>query len=138
MNRRPRIIAEFIDEYEERQVVHKDARGAIRIMRNREIPALEVSKAIGRLAGGRIRAERIRQHLSLRELAVRAGLTPSKQRMREIESSSRYGMRIGTLYCLAHALGKQPWDFLPEMSEALKEAGVGPRKEKTLDVVAVG
>lgn len=135
MNRHPKIVAEFINEYEEKRVIHRDPRGRLCLRRNRELPAQALSKAVSSYAGAKIRDERRAQGISLEELAKRAGLTPTKQRMREIEVNQRSsGMRIGTLYCLARALGKQPWDFLPDTDAAFESAGVRNQSRKSLAV----
>lgn len=125
-NHRPKVIAEFINDYEERTIVHRDERGRIRIRRNQEVVALRMSKEISKIVGARIRAERKQQGMQLAVLARRAGLTPTKQRMREIEQGSRSGMRIGTIYALAWALGVNPLDLLPNMEEVMKQSAVLP------------
>lgn len=127
MNKRPQVIAEFINDFEEKAVVHRDARGRIRMKRTKEAVALALSCEIGRIAGERIRAERKRQGLTMLALARRAGLTATKQRMREIEcqSPARTGLRIGTIYALAWALEVDPSTLLPTLEEAMRGAGVG-------------
>ena len=61
--------------------------------------------------GCRIRAERARRGLTLRELASTAGITPSY--LGQVELGSRK-LSLATLVRLAHALGIVPWSLLAE------------------------
>lgn len=124
MNRKPRIIAEFIDEYEEKRVVHRNRHGQIRMKRTRETVGEALSNAAGSLAGANIRRLRKERGLTMVELARRAGLTPTKQRMYEIEKSQSAGVRLGTIYALAGALGVSIGDILPTVPEVFKVAEV--------------
>jgi hypothetical protein len=65
--------------------------------------------------------------MTMRELSVRAGLhnVNPKQYIHGIESAKQSrGVRMGTLYALAHALGLNPSDLLPTTDEVLVLASV--------------
>lgn len=127
-NRHPKIIAEFMDEFEEKRVIHKTRHGTLRMKRFRETVGQSLSKAVGDIAGRNIKRVRKERGLSLVELARRAGLTPTKQRMKEIEDNNSGGLRIGTVYACAGALGVSIVEILPPVSEAFKAAEVSQQR----------
>ncbi len=103
----------------EPRTIHKTPNG-LRFKREAKTPILALNGEIGRLCGDRIKALRLERRMTLEELCVRAGIvsgTP-KERMWEIESGARQGgLRFGTLYALAMALGVDVCDLLPSRQE---------------------
>lgn len=124
MYRQPKVIAEFINEYEEKKIVHRDGRGLLRVKQNREMAAFHLTYFVSKAIGSRIRYARKAKGLTMKQLAERAGLTPSKQRMKEIEDCSRNGIRMGTAYALARVLDLEITDLFPTVEEAFEGAAV--------------
>lgn len=127
-NQHPKVIAEFIDEYDEKRIIHKGRNGVLRMKRFRETVGQSLSKAVGGIAGKNIRRLRKERGLTMVELARRAGLTPTKQRMKEVEDNGSSGLRIGTLYAIAGALGVGVGDLLPSVPEAFRHAEVSKQR----------
>jgi transcriptional regulator with XRE-family HTH domain len=78
---------------------------------------------------------RLAQGLTLEELCLRAGLVSAtpKSRMWEIENGTRKeGLRFGTLFALAHALGVEASDLLPSVAEALCLADISEQSRTSL------
>jgi hypothetical protein len=120
------IVAEFIDKRGETKRIHKTHHG-LHVKRDFLTPSLAMSQAISKMMGRRIRDRRIALGLELAELALRCGMHSGhpKERVWAIENATRgHGVRMGTLYAIAHALGCQPSDFMPTMEEVLAEAKI--------------
>lgn len=122
----PEIIVEFEDKYGEKRIIHRDRNG-MKLKRARITPALALNQTAGSLVGQRIKALRKKRGMTLAELCQRAGLSSStpKSRMWEIENGVRkQGVRLGTLYAIAHALGVEATALLPSNKELLTAADV--------------
>lgn len=119
-----RTIGTFTDEYGEERVVRRLRKGKVAVARQRTRPAIALTKAIGEYVGQRVRQERLKRGITANDLADMAGLSGGKQRIYWIENCMDNGVRIGTVYALAHALGLPPTDFLPPLDWALEAAGV--------------
>lgn len=98
-------------------------------------PIGAMGRSTGRLIGEKIRKIRTEKGMTMRELGIQVlpGYSDYaiKVRIQEIETASKYrkdgqtyGIRIGTLYAIAFALGVTPSSLLPSMEEVMKESGV--------------
>lgn len=131
------IVGEYEDRFGDKRTIHKTRHG-LQVLRKRRTVILDLSMALGPMIGERIRAARIAAGMSMSELARKAGLatldaTNAKHRTYEIEKGSRrYGVRIGTLYAIAAALGVSPADLLPNSEDVMKAAGVVCRRTVVL------
>lgn len=105
-------------------------------------PSQSLSCAIGPIVGQKIRTRRIELGMTMPELAQRAGVVATttrqaKSRIYEIENSTRgHGVKLGTLYAIAHALGCEPTDLLPTMEEAFGASNVRTVSNPVLTVVS--
>lgn len=121
------VVAEYTDKYGDVRVIHK-TRAGMKTLQKRDTVTKVLARAIGPALGQNIKKARLEAGLSLKQLAEMSGIvcTPGpKQRIHEIESGGRqHGIRLGTLYALASALGKNPGDLLPPLEEVMREAGV--------------
>lgn len=128
--------AVFVDAAGDERVLvkRKGPRTHWQVQNKRTTPALALNRAVAKLIGLRIRQLRLDQGLTLASLCERAGLVSAnpKARMREIEvGERREGMRLGTLYALAAALGVSPGSLLPKTEAVLAEAGVTMETQTT-------
>jgi transcriptional regulator with XRE-family HTH domain len=119
----------FKDKWGDQRVLVKRRGPATQwqLQRERVTPVLALNRVIGRLIGLKIREVRQAKGLSLSQLCIRAGLSSAnpKNRMREIEMGERQeGVRLGTLYAIASALGCSPGSLLPDVKTVMEEAGV--------------
>ncbi len=128
------VRATFTDRFGETREIHHTRHG-LTVKRQNSTVALQLNQVVAAGIGDRIRAERERQGLTLAELCIKAGLvsTTPKSRMWEIENSVRKeGVRLGTLYAIAVALGVTPMCLLPSIEEVLERASVGTATVKML------
>lgn len=129
------IVAEYENKFGEKRVIHRTRHG-LSVLRQGLTVSVALTRVIGPLVGAKIRAARVAAGMSQTELITKAGLAFAghpKQRMHEIEKGSRlYGLRFGTLYALAAALGCQPADLLPPLNEVLQAANI--RCKRTVQV----
>jgi len=132
IRRRP-VLVDFVDQFGEKQVIHR-THGRLGIRRKSDTVCLTMTKVVGRVVGERIREERLKAGLSMEQLALRAGLTGGKQGIYQIEQAMNTGIRLGTLYALAAALGVSPFSLLPPVSMVLEQAGATMRQEEKLAV----
>lgn len=125
---------DFLDQYGDKRTIYRHA-GKLRVKQRRTTPAILLNRAAAMLIGQRIRRAREVAGLSLDELHQLAGLEAAqgfaKQRMYEIEKAGtglttkqRQGLRMGTLYALAMALGTEPHALMPTAQEVAEKAGV--------------
>ena len=124
MPRRKPILVEFTDSYGEKQIIHRHSGRRLTVRRKEPTVSLALSKVIGRMVGERIREERNKAGLTLRQLSERAGMTGGKQSMFAIENAMDVGIRLGTLYAVASALNVSPFSLLPPVSVVLAATGV--------------
>lgn len=126
-------IATYVDRFGETREVYKNRGSRWMTKRATDTPILKLTKCIGEEVGRRIRTARISRNMTLEELATRAGLKGiPKCRMYEIETNMSGGIRLGTLYAIALALGMEPCELLPTSGEMLKIAGVKRKSTPTL------
>lgn len=119
-------VAQFTDRFGDVREVHRTRQG-LRVKEVVATPILKLNRSIGLLIGARIKAARLNAGLSQRELAEAMGMRSGhpKQRIHEIESSTRQeGIRLGTLYAAALALGVEPCVLLPSVEEVTELCGV--------------
>ncbi len=120
------FVAEFTDRFGDVRTVHR-TRNGLRVKEVVATPILKLNRSIGMLIGGRIKTTRVAAGLSQRELAEAMGIRSGhpKQRIHDLENSTRQeGIRLGTLYAAALALGVQPCDLLPSVEEVTALCGV--------------
>lgn len=138
VNYRPHnAVAEFTDEYGDKQVIHRPQGRKLSVFKGLDTPALRLNRALAILMGAKIKARRIELGLTLKEVAYRSGMqtVSPKQYIHRIEAplNHRKGtVRMGTLYALAYALECTPADLLPSPDEVMRAAGVGPTDFKAL------
>ena len=128
------LVAHFTDRYGTERIVHHTRHGLM-VKRATVTVALALNQPISLYIGQRIKEERLAAGLTLEELCLRAGLAAAvpKARMWEIENSIRQqGLRMGTLYALAAALGVEATSLLPPVAIALELAEVAPMDIVTL------
>lgn len=115
-------IATFLDKYGEERTIHKTRHG-LKVKREHVTPILALNPVVSGLIGERVRALRIERGWELAELAHRIGVRGGhpKNRMWEIERGTRgEGIRLGTLYALAIALGVEVAELMPTMHEVVE------------------
>jgi len=137
-----RVVATFIDEYGDEQIIHRPKGGAaskLRVFRALNTPSLRLNRAVSYLLGDRIKARRLELGLSLKEVAYRAGLqtVSPKQYIHAIETAGKgnnraEGIRLGTLFALSYALECQPGDLLPPPEDAMALANISPEEYAAL------
>ncbi len=131
------VVAEYEDRFGETRTIHKTRHG-LQVLRNQATVSVELTRVIGPLLGVKIRQARIERGLSMAQLCVKAGLMfgpTAKHRMYEIEKGSRrYGIRFGTLYALAAALGMDPAALLPSSEDVFRAAKVVCRRKVAFQV----
>lgn len=120
------VIATIKDKFgEDRRVVQRGSR--IRIAQNTATPILAMNREVSVLIGQKIRLARQAAGLSLEECAIRSGIVSGwpKNRMYEIETANRQqGVKIGTLYAIACALGVEVSEFMPSVADVMHLADV--------------
>lgn len=125
--RRGHVLVDFVDQYGERRTIHRLKGRALAVKRAGNTPALAINRIVGAMIGKKIREHRLAAGYSMADLCVRAGLVAArpKHRMYEIEKGHRQeGIRLGTLYAIAAALGVEPGELLPDMGEVLAAAKI--------------
>lgn len=126
--RRGHAEIEFVDQYGEKRTLHRLNGNPLRVKRKGNTVVHALNRVVGFAIGRRIRELRIARGWSLDFLAHRAGLAAGagqyKDRMWEIENSLRqHGVKHGTLYAIAIALGVPVCDLLPSADDVAKAAG---------------
>jgi DNA-binding Xre family transcriptional regulator len=127
-------IASFTDKYGDERVIHKTRHG-LKLKRQHVTPILALNPVVSGLIGERVRMLRIERGWELAELAHRIGVRGGhpKNRMWEIERGVRgEGIRLGTLYALAMALGVEITALVPSVEEVAALAGVQEIQAPTL------
>ena len=121
------VVTTFENEFGDTKIIHRPKGSAMKIYKGGKTPVLAVNRAISVLMGRRIRARREALGMTMEQLGIAAGLmsqTP-KQYIYSMEKSVRKeGVRLGTLFLLAKALGCSPADLLPSIDESMDAAGV--------------
>lgn len=128
-------IATFVDNYGEARIIHRLKGRRLSVFNGPGTPVQLMNRATAILMGKRIRARRKALGLSAKELVQRAGFVDvnPKQRVYAIETAGReQGIKLGTLYALAHALECSPCDLLPPLEEVMKAAGVQQTEIRTI------
>ena len=133
VRRRP-VLAEFTDHFGDRQVIHRDKGGILKIRRNAPTVVLAMTKTVGAFAGKRIREERLKAGITGLQLAERAGLKGGKEAIYAIETALNTGVRLGTLYAIAAALNVSPFSLLPPVEMVIHEAGVQIQQAERLAI----
>ena len=113
-----------VDQFGTEKILHKRRGYGWCVQRGRTTITLHLNHVVGKLVGQRIHAERIKQNLTLEQLAFKAGLRDCnlKMRMWAIENSTRgEGIRFGTLYAIAIALNLEATALIPNISEIQEE-----------------
>ena len=134
MNTNKNIVASFLDKYGEERKIHHTRHG-LKVLRRNSTLVLSINPIIGQMVGKKIKALRLKNDLTLESLCKKAGLASStpKSRMWEIEKGVRgEGLRFGTLFALAIALGVEAGDLLPTTEEVIAETGIKIKTESIL------
>lgn len=127
------VITTFVDKYGDTRTIHRPRGSSLRVCNDSDTPVLLMNRAAAYLLGKKVRARRLTLGLTQKQLCELAGFVDvnPKQRIYGIETAKRGGgVRLGTLFALAHALRCEPQDILPTTDEVLSAAGVG-EKTKT-------
>jgi hypothetical protein len=123
----------FRDQYGDERVIHRQRGQALRVKKKDDSVSHLLNRSAAILMGQRIKAEREAAGLTLEQLFERSGLAApgyGKQRMYVIENGGsterrqKQGVRFGTLYAIALALGVAPQDLMPSAKDVAKHAGV--------------
>lgn len=125
--RRGKFYAEALDEMGEVRVIHRTTGGKLAVKREGNTAVHALNRASSILIAANIKKARLASGMRLEELGTKAGLVgnPMKVRMWEIENCTRdQGVRMGTLYALAIALGIHPSELLPCPAEVAALSGV--------------
>lgn len=121
------IVGSYDDKFGNEQIVHRPKGRKLRVLRDMNTAPLRMNRVAAPMIGERIKARREAAGMTLAELAQRAGLasqTP-KEYMWSIENAVRdNGVRIGTLFAIARALGCEVGDLLPSVSDVSQSAAV--------------
>ena len=135
-NTNAKIVAEYTDRYGDTRKIHQTRHG-LKVKRENTTVALQLNQLIGIGIGQNIKRTREQRGMTLEQLCVKAGLASAtpKSRMWEIENSIRKeGIRLGTLYAIAFALGVEPQELLPSLSEMLIQSEVKEAMFRRLEV----
>jgi hypothetical protein len=127
MPRQNTVVTEFEDRYGDTRIIHRNKKGELKVARQGTTVAHSFMAVIAVEVGKRIRERRIAAGMTLEQLCVRAGLSAAvpKTRMWEIENAIRQqGVKLGTLYAIAQALGCPIQKLLPTVEEAAETAGI--------------
>ena len=119
-------VARFEDKYGDERVIHKTRHG-LKVLSEHKTPALRMNREVSYMIGARIKAARKARGWKLEELALRAGMGSGnpKDRIWAIENATRgQGMRMGTVYAIACALGVEVTELMPTVSEVVEAANV--------------
>ena len=133
VRRRP-VLVEFADQFGEKQVVHRGANGRLAIRRKAPTVSLAMTHVVGKYIGTRVHAERVARGWTMETLAERAGLKGGKQAIYHVEQALSTGVRIGTLYAIAAALGISPTALLPPIEWVVQEANARFQARESLAV----
>jgi DNA-binding Xre family transcriptional regulator len=123
-------VASFVNDLGETRIIHRPrgkTQASLRLLKETDTVSHRLNRAAAVLVGQRIKARRIEAGMTLEQLGVRAGLTgnPVKVYVFSIEKAARrQGIRFGTLYAIALALGCSISDLMPTPEEVQAAAGV--------------
>lgn len=134
MVRRRPVVVEFEDRFGEKQTIHRDKGGILKIRRKSPTVVLAMTASIGRCIGQRIREERLKAGLTMAELSERSGLKGGKQAIAHAEAAMDTGVRIGTVYAIAVALNVSPFSLMPPVDVVLRESAVSMAQSERLAV----
>lgn len=124
---RGKIVAEFTDKYGNVRKLRQVGRRSIKVAKDIDTVSHKLNRVAATMIGAKIKEKRLEAGLSLEELCTISGLVSAtpKSRMWEIENALRKeGIRIGTLYAIAKALGCEVTDLIPKVNEVAEKAGV--------------
>lgn len=128
------IVATFINKYGEEQKLRQVGKRRIQVAKNTETVSHKLNLVAAVMIGAKIKERRIAAGLTLEALCTRAGLVSAtpKSRMWEIENAIRQeGLRMGTLFAIAHALGCEATELMPTTTVVAEHAGVTMRRRHT-------
>ena len=133
------VIAHFEDKFGDRREIYQESpRGALKVKKLKDTVSHKMNRVAAVLIGQRIKERRIRAGMTLEELCEKSGLVSQKpkNRMWEIENAIRQeGVRLGTLFAIAYALGCEARDLLPSVSDVTAKSEVAPRTALRLVVM---
>jgi hypothetical protein len=130
-----RPIAEFVDTYGDRQIIHRPRGNRISIFKGGDTPALRMNRACSVLIGQRVKLKRTSLKMTQRQLCLAAGLVNvnPKQYIHAIENATRLNScKHGTLYALAYAMKCDVCDLMPSVNEVIEYAEMNKRRIEVL------
>lgn len=125
---RGKIVAEFTDKYGTVRKLRQEGRRSIKVAKDTDTVSHKLNRVAAKMIGEKIKERRLAAGMTLEGLCQLAGLVSAtpKSRMWEIENALRAeGVRTGTLYAIAKALGCEVADLVPPVATVAEMAGVG-------------
>lgn len=132
MNTNAKKTIQFVNENGELKTLHWSRNNNKFVIKHepRTLPTV-LTHAVNELIGPILRTKRQELGLSMGQVGTRAGLMRdtkyAKHRMYEIEKGSKFrksqGIKIGTLYAIAHAMKIEPAELLPKLEDVLNLSG---------------
>lgn len=116
--RRGATIAKVTDQYGDERIIYRQKGMKDYRLKNRTTTkSLSYNRTVSTMIAENIKKLRLEQGLSYEQLGIKAGISGTpKQRIYEIEKNTRKdGIRMGTLYCIAEALGVEVTALLPDV-----------------------
>lgn len=141
-------VARFTDKYGEERIIQYNQNCDLVIKNSPNTVFRELSIAVAPFIAERIKEERIKKGMTLKELGEASGFgwANPKQRMYEIENAAKhqksrkknpagngYGIKIGTLYSIAYALNVEPYELIPPLK---KLNGVFGKYKRTIKALS--
>lgn len=127
MPRKRELVGKFKDKYgDDRTLIRR--KGVLAVERRRSTVIQEMNRVVGAYVGERIKQIRERKGMTLEACCRKMGYIDvvPKNRMWRIEQGLD-GIRMGTVYAAAIALGVEVQEILPEINEVMELAEVQNR-----------
>lgn len=122
--RRGATIAKVTDQYGDERIIYRQ-RGMrdLRIKNTKSTFALVCNRIAADFISKEISRLRKESGMTMEQFAEKAQIKGGKQRVYEIESNARKdGLRMGTLFAVANALGVDAKDLMPDQADVISAA----------------